>query len=132
MQDEALTSTIISCAYKVHNTLGAGFLEKVYENALSIELQKHALRVQQQKPITVYYEGQVVGDYYADLCVEDRVIVELKAGVALHKAHEVQLVNYLTATGIDIGLLLNFGESVEVKRKYRVYKPKKVKQDSQD
>ena len=79
--------------------------------------------------IAVYYEGQVVGDYYADLCVEDRVIVELKAGVALHKAHEVQLVNYLTATGIDIGLLLNFGESVEVKRKYREYKPKKAKQD---
>ncbi|HNT77770.1 MAG TPA: GxxExxY protein [Anaerolineae bacterium] len=126
MQDEELTSAIIGCAYKVHNTLGAGFLEKVYENALAIELQKHALRVQQQKPITVYYEGQVVGDYYADLCVEDRVIVELKAGAALHKAHEVQLVNYLTATGIDIGLLLNFGESVEVKRKYRQYKPKKV------
>ena len=126
MQDEELTSAIIGCAYKVHNTLGAGFLEKVYENALAIELQKHALRVQQQKPITVYYEGQVVGDYYADLCVEDRVIVELKADAALHKAHEIQLVNYLTATGIDIGLLLNFGESVEVKRKYRQYKPKKV------
>jgi len=126
MQDEELTSAIIGCAYKVHNTLGAGFLEKVYENALAIELQKHDLRVQQQKPITVYYEGQIVGEYYADLCVEDRVIVELKAGAALHKAHEVQLVNYLTATGIDIGLLLNFGESVEVKRKYRQYKPKKI------
>ncbi|MDX9953483.1 MAG: GxxExxY protein [Anaerolineae bacterium] len=129
MQDEELTRTIIGCAYKVHNTLGAGFLEKVYENALTIELQKHELRVQQQRPITVYYEGQVVGEYCADLCVEDRVIVELKAGVALNKAHEMQLVNYLTATGIDIGLLLNFGESVEVKRKYREYKPKRVQKD---
>lgn len=129
MQDEELTRTIIGCAYKVHNTLGAGFLEKVYENALSLELQKHELRVQQQRPITVYYEGQVVGEYCADLCVEDRVIVELKAGVALNKAHEMQLVNYLTATGIDIGLLLNFGESVEVKRKYREYKPKRVQKD---
>lgn len=126
MQDEELTKTIIGCAYQVHNTLGAGFLEKVYENALTIELQKHELRVQQQKPITVYYEGQVVGEYIADLSVEDRVIVELKAGGALNKAHEVQLVNYLAATGIDIGLLFNFGESVEVKRKYREYKPKKV------
>jgi len=103
--------------------LGHGFLEKVYENALRIELVKQGLEVKQQEPIKVYYEGQVVGDYYADLWIEDRVIVELKAVRALSKAHEVQLVNYLTATGVDTGLLLNFGPSVKVKRKFREYKP---------
>ena len=124
MKDRELTKTIIGCAFKVHNTLGHGFLEKVYENALRIELAKQGLEVKQQEPIKVYYEGQVVGDYYADLWIEDRVIVELKAVRALSKAHEVQLVNYLTATGVDTGLLLNFGPSVEVKRKFREYKPK--------
>jgi len=124
VKDRELTKTIIGCAFKVHNTLGHGFLEKVYENALRIELAKQGLEVKQQEPIKVYYEGQVVGDYYADLWVEDRVIVELKAVRELSKAHEVQLVNYLTATGIDTGLLLNFGPSVEVKRKFREYKPK--------
>jgi len=118
-----LTKKIIGCAFKVHNALGCGFLEKVYENALRIELLKEGLEVKQQEPIKVYYEGQVVGDYYADLWVEDRVIVELKAVQTLSKAHEVQLVNYLTATGVDIGLLLNFGSSVQVKRKFRQYKP---------
>ena len=123
MKDRELTKTIIGCAFRVHNTLGHGFLEKVYENALRIELAKQALEVKQQEPIKVYYEGQVVGDYYADLWIEDRVIVELKAVRALSKAHEVQLVNYLTATGVDTGLLLNFGPSVKVKRKFREYKP---------
>ena len=123
MKDRELTKTIIGCAFKVHNTLGHGFLEKVYENALRIELAKQGLEVKQQEPIKVYYEGHVVGDYYADLWIEDRVIVELKAVRALSKAHEVQLVNYLTATGVDTGLLLNFGPSVEVKRKFREYKP---------
>jgi GxxExxY protein len=124
MQDEALTQTIIGCAYRVHNTLGAGFLEKVYENALSIELAEAGLRVQQQAPITVSYRGTTVGEYYADLWVEERIIVEIKAVEKLHKRHEVQLVNYLTATGVDVGLLLNFGRSVEVKRKHREYRPK--------
>jgi len=123
VKDRELTKTIIGCAFRVHNTLGHGFLEKVYENALRIELAKQALEVKQQEPIKVYYEGQVVGDYYADLWIEDRVIVELKAVRALSKAHEVQLVNYLTATGVDTGLLLNFGPSVKVKRKFREYKP---------
>jgi GxxExxY protein len=124
MQDQALTGQIIGCAFKVHGTLGAGFAEKVYENALRIELIKEGLRVRQQAPIRVLYEGQVVGDYYADLWVEDRIIVELKAVQRLAQVHEVQLVNYLTATGTDIGLLLNFGESVDVKRKYRRRKEK--------
>jgi GxxExxY protein len=124
MKHEDLTRKIIGCAYKVHNTLGPGFLEKVYENALRIELEKQGLRVKQQEPISVRYEGHVVGEYYADLWVDECVVIELKAAQMLVKLHEVQLVNYLTATGIDCGLLLNFGPSVEVKRKFREYKPK--------
>jgi GxxExxY protein len=124
MENARLTETIIGCAFKVHNTLGYGFLEKVYENARRIELVKQGLKVRQQEPILVHYDGQVVGEFYADLWVEDRVIVELKAVRSLSKAHEVQLVNYLTATGIDTGLLINFGPSVQVKRKFRQYKPK--------
>jgi GxxExxY protein len=124
MTDDDLTQRIIGCAYKVHNTLGPGFLEKVYENALRIELEKQGLRVKQQEPITVIYEGQVVGEYYADLWVDERVVVELKAALTLTREHEVQLVNYLTATGVNDGLLINFGPSVQVKRKFREYKPK--------
>jgi len=124
MKDDDLTQDIIGCAYKVHNALGPGFLEKVYENALRIELEKQGLRVKQQEPISVVYEGHVVGEYYADLWVDERVVVELKAAQALVKQHEVQLVNYLAATGVESGLLLNFGPSVEVKRKFREYKPK--------
>jgi len=119
-----LTQKIIGCAYKVHNTLGPGFLEKVYENALRIELKKIGLLVRQQEPICVMYAGQVIGEYYADLWVDKRVVVELKATQTLSREHEVQLVNYLTATGVDIGLLINFGPSVRVKRKFREYKPK--------
>ena len=119
-----LTHIIIGCAYKVHNTLGPGFLEKVYENALRIELEKAGFRVQQQEPINVVYDGQIVGEYYADLRVNEQVVVELKAALVLTKEHEVQLVNYLTATGIKNGLLINFGLSVQVKRKFREYKPK--------
>lgn len=124
MTDDDLTHKIIGCAYKVHNSLGPGFLEKVYENALRIELEKLGLKVRQQEPISVFYEGHVVGEYYADLWVDDRVVIELKAAQTLVKQHEVQIVNYLAATGIDSGLLLNFGTSVEVKRKFREYKPK--------
>jgi GxxExxY protein len=124
MTDDELTEKIIGCAYIIHNKLGPGFLEKVYENALRIELQQAGLRVKQQEPISVFYDGQIVGEYYADLWVEERVVVELKAALALIKEHEVQLVNYLTATKVDLGLLLNFGSSVQVKRKFRVYKPK--------
>src|SRR6185436_13312183 len=123
MKDD-LTQQIIGCAYKVHNTLGSGFLEKVYENALRIELEKLGRKVKQQEPINVSYEGQVVGEYYADLWVDDSVVIELKAVQTLVKRHEVQLANYLAATNIDNGLLLNFGSSVEVKRKFREYRPK--------
>lgn len=124
MKDQTLTQKIIGSAFKVHNTLGAGYLEKVYENALRIELTKQGLKVEQQKPIKVYYEDEVVGEYFADLWVENQVIVELKAVQSLNKEHEVQLVNYLTATGVDTGLLLNFGPSVQIKRKFRKFKPR--------
>ena len=126
MKDDLLTKKIIGCAYKVHNALGPGFLEKIYENALRIELEKLGLKVKQQEPINVCYEGQVVGEYYADLWVDESVVIELKAVQSLVKKHEVQLVNYLTATGIECGLLLNFGPSVQVKRKFREYKPKRL------
>ncbi|MBE7550292.1 MAG: GxxExxY protein [Anaerolineales bacterium] len=126
MEDEVLTKKIIGLAYKVHNTLGIGFLEKVYENALKIELEEAGLAVKQQEPINVYYAGRLVGEYYADLWVENRVIIELKAVRALDRMHEVQLVNYLAATGMNTGLLLNFGPSVQVKRKFREYKSGQV------
>jgi GxxExxY protein len=120
LQEEELTEKIIGCAYMVHNVLGHGFLEKVYENALRIELERQGLLVGQQMPITVYYEGEVVGDYYADLLVENKVLIELKAIQNLTKEHEVQLVNYLVATEINIGLLINFGSSsVQIKRRLR-------------
>ncbi len=105
MQINQLTETIIGCAYRVHNELGPGFLEKVYENALRIELEEARLPVVQQVPIPVSYRGRVVGDFYADLWVAERVIVELKAVRQLAKEHEVQLVNYLQATGVEGGLL---------------------------
>lgn len=124
MMDDDLTHKIIACAYKVHNTLGHGFLERVYENALRIELEKLGLGVRQQAPISVVYDGRVIGEFYADLWVDERVVVELKAVQALAKEHEVQLVNYLTATRIDVGLLLNFGSSVQVRRKFREYQAK--------
>ena len=122
MEDKELTERIIACAFKVHQNLGAGFLEKVYENALLIALQKFGLRAKQQAPVTVWYEHQLVGEYYADLLVEDKVICELKAVQSLLPEHETQLVNYLVATGINTGLLLNFGKSVTVKRKFKEYR----------
>ena len=121
MINDKLTEKIIACAYKVHNTLGAGFLEKVYENALKIELKKAGFNVEQQYSIPVFYEKEQVGDYYADLLIDGIIIIELKAVENLAPIHETQLVNYLAGTGLDIGLLINFGSSVKVKRKYRVY-----------
>jgi GxxExxY protein len=120
MEHEELTRQIIGCAYRVFNTMGSGFLESVYESCMLIELRKLGLSVENQHRIKVYYDGQLVGEFEADLFVEGTVIVELKAVRTLLMAHEVQLVNYLKATGIDVGLLLNFGEQrVEVKRKLR-------------
>ena len=122
---DKLTEKAIGCAYSVHNALGPGFLEKVYENALRIELTEAGLQVNQQCPIPVQYHGAIVGDYFADLMVENQLIIELKAVQSLTSEHEVQLVHYLTATGVNDGLLINFGSSVDVKRKYRQYKKTK-------
>ena len=117
MKHEELTQKIIGAFYTVYNTLGYGFLEKVYENALAIELRKMDLQVASQQPINVYYDGQIVGEYYADLVVEDTVIVELKAVRSLVNENEAQLLNYLNATSYEVGLLLNFGPKPQVKRK---------------
>ncbi len=112
-----LTDKIIKAFYKVYNKLGFGFLEKVYENSMMFELRKMGLKCENQHPIEVYYEGEVVGKYFADILVEDVVILELKADKALAPEHEAQLLNYLKATNIEVGLLLNFGEKPQFKRK---------------
>jgi GxxExxY protein len=104
-----VTEKILAAFYRVVNTLGYGFLEKVYENALAIELRKMGLRAVQQEPITVFYDGAVVGEYFADLTVEGCVLVEIKAARDLAAEHEAQLLNYLKATPYEVGLLLNFG-----------------------
>jgi len=111
------TELIIKAFYRVYNALGYGFLEKVYENALFIELLKMGLFVERQKQIKVFYEGKEVGSYFADLNVENCVIIELKAAECLCEEHECQLVNYLKATEMEVGLLLNFGKKPEFKRK---------------
>ena len=112
-----LTEKIISVYYKVYNTLGYGFLEKVYENAMVYELYRQGLHTNKQFPIEVYYEKVKVGHYFADAIVESKVIIEMKATEALGKAHEIQLLNYLKATEIEVGLLLNFGKKPEFRRK---------------
>ena len=118
MNSFELTEKIIGCAYRVYNAMGAGFLEGVYEKCLAIEFEKVGLTTEFQKPIDVFYDSQNVGSFVADIFIEREVIVELKAVRNLVVAHEVQLVNYLAATKIPVGLLINFGETkVEVKRK---------------
>ena len=130
MVDQELTEKIIGCAMKVHTTLGPGFLESVYQKALAYELAKAGLNVECEKPIIVHYDGVAVGDFSADMLVEESVILELKANQSLAPANEVQLVNYLTASSIEIGLLMNFGaERLEFKRKTRTYRPKLPPQD---
>jgi len=116
-----LTQLVIGCAYEVHNTLGSGFLEKIYENSLVRELRLHGLSVQQQAPVSVQYKGAKVGEYSVDILVEKQLVCELKAVSSILPTHQVQLLNYLVATGIDDGLLINFSKSVEVKRKYRLF-----------
>ena len=122
-----ITEKIIKSFYKVYNTLGYGFLEKVYENAMAIELRKIGFEVNCQYPITVFYESEIVGAYYADIIVNDLVIIELKASNALMEDHECQLINYLKATDIELGLLINFGKEAEYKRKVFMNKYKKLK-----
>jgi len=116
MLHSELTEKIIKAFYKVYNTLGYGFLEKVYENVLVIELKKMGFHISQQYNIKVYYDGVIVGDYFADIIVEDNVIIELKSAESLREEHKFQLINYLKATEKEVGLLLNFGKTPEFKR----------------
>ncbi len=117
MERDEISQRVIGCAYRVSNVLGCGFLEKVYENALAIELRNAGLQVRQQHAVDVHYEGQRVGEYVADLLVEDSVLVELKAVKALDDVHMAQCLNYLKATGLRLCLLLNFAKPrVEVRR----------------
>ena len=120
MEHEEITHKIIGAAYQVFNQLGFGFLESVYQNAMILELAKHNLQVESEKPLKVYYDDEVIGGFNVDLFVENKVIVELKSVQNLVKQHEVQLVNYLNGLNKEVGLLINFGPAgVEVKRKYR-------------
>ncbi|OHB47181.1 MAG: GxxExxY protein [Planctomycetes bacterium GWF2_40_8] len=116
---EELTEKIIKCFYKVYDELGTGFLESVYERSLMIELKNIGLKAIDQKSLNVYYKDQLVGDFKTDIIVEDKVIIEIKAVSKLSTQHEAQLINYLKATGIRVGLLVNFGEELEFKR--RIY-----------
>jgi GxxExxY protein len=117
MQSDELTETIIGCAYTVANTLGTGFLEKVYENALVHELTKHGLRVEQQRPIPVYYDQVIVGEYLADMVVEGSILVELKTAKTIEDIHKAQCIHYLKATGLTLCLLINFGTTkLQIKR----------------
>lgn len=130
MEHQELTEIIIGCAMTVHGALGAGFLESVYHKALAHELRKSGLRIEFEKPINVIYDGIVVGDFFADILVESRVLIEIKAVQSLITAHEVQTVNYLTATGIEVGLLINFGAPrLEFKKKHRTYQKRKQADD---
>lgn len=124
---DELTGKIIGCAMHVHRTLSPGFLEKVYSNALCIELAELGIDFETEKRLTVFYREKPIGSYSADIIIHDSLILELKAVEALHANHEVQLVNHLTATRIDIGLLLNFGErSLHYKKKFRITKPQEL------
>jgi GxxExxY protein len=114
---EELTDAIIKTFYEVYNELGYGFLEKVYQNSLYLELKNKGYKVEAQKKISVYYKGTEVGEYYADLLVEDLIILELKAADCIVKDFENQILNYLRGTDCEVGLLLNFGKKPEFKRK---------------
>ena len=117
MKYEEITNKIIEAFFKVYNTLGYGFLEKVYRNALYFELMEMGLKANMEKRILVYYKTHIVGDYCADLLVEDVISCELKTSESLQEGDENQLINYLKATNIEVGLLLNFGKKPQVKRK---------------
>ena len=117
MELNQISEKIIGCAFTVHNTLGIGFLEKVYENALAIELKKANLQIEQQKRSQVFYNAVVVGEYYIDLLVENEIAIELKSTEELHPRHQAQLINYLRADNLRLGLLLNFSKTkLEIKR----------------
>jgi GxxExxY protein len=112
-----ITEKIIAAAYTIHKQLGFGFLEKVYKNALMVELENLSFKCQAESPMQVFYQNRLVGEFFADIIVENKVVVETKAVSKIDPAHEVQLVNYLKASGIPVGLLINFGTSVEIRRR---------------
>ena len=118
MIDEELTGRVIKVFYKIYNALGYGFIESIYHNSMIIELVSEGIMIETEKPIAVHYGNNVVGTFSADLVVEEKLILELKAKEILHPAHEAQLTNYLRATDIELGLVLNFGKEPEFKRKY--------------
>jgi GxxExxY protein len=123
MDHKYITEKIIGCAFRVYNKMGFGYLETVYEKCMVIELRKASLKAESQKLIIVYYDNEIVGEFIADILVDDEIIVELKSILKINKKHEAQLVNYLVATKKEIGLLINFAdEEVQVKRKTRVLK----------
>ena len=122
-----ITEKIIKAYYKVYNTLGYGFLEKVYENAMAIELRNMGFEVKCQYPINVFYETEIIGEYYADIVINNIIVIELKASSSLLEEHECQLINYLKATEIELGLLMNFGKEAEYKRKVFMNKFKKMR-----
>lgn len=125
METKELIDTIADCAKKVRSVLTPGFEEKVYKNAMFIELRDSGISVETEVPLKVYYKNHIVGDYRADMIADRQVIIELKAINALLPIHEVQLVNYLTATGIDDGMLINFGsDRIEIRHRNRLYKQK--------
>lgn len=112
-----LSEKLIETFYKVYNNLGYGFPEKVYENALMIEFKRNGIHAIPQSPIKVIYEGETIGEYYADVLIDNKIIIEIKVAKQLVEEHEAQLLNYLKATDIEVGLLLNFGPKPEIKRK---------------
>lgn len=125
MEHKELTGQIINAAMQVHSALGPGFLESVYQNALAHELRKGKMLVECESKLNVHYDNVIVGEFSCDMLINNIVLIENKAVRTLSQAHEIQLVNYLTATKMNIGLLLNFGAGrLEFKRKYRIYKPK--------
>jgi GxxExxY protein len=124
---QEITERIIKCFYEVYNTLGYGFLEKVYEHSMMLELTRCGLCVRNQVPVKVHYREEQVGDYYADIIVDEKVIIELKAAESVVEEHELQLINYLKATEMEVGLLLNFGKKPEVRRKIFTNDRKRIK-----
>lgn len=132
MLEQKLSNQVIHCYYKVYNTLGYGFLEKVYENAMYLELVNQGISCRKQCPIKVFYNEVIVGEYYADLIVENVLIIELKAAEYLAIEHEYQLINYLKATEIEVGLLLNFGKEPKFMRKIFTNDRKCLKQNTND
>ncbi|MCW5906716.1 MAG: GxxExxY protein [Chitinophagales bacterium] len=125
---EEITEEVIGVFFHVYNTLGYGFPEKVYHKAMLISLRKEGWNVEGEKKISVYFEGENVGDYYADIVVEGKVILELKSVENILKEHEIQLMNYLRSTEMEVGLLLNFGKSAQFKRKYFTNDKKKLRE----